>query len=396
MKSRIVFILILIVAIILGAVAIKKRRAEIAKVPPPKVYPIRVEWTTVKNGELREEFSYVGTVKPYSYATISTKVSGTILKVYKREGDHFQKGELLVKIDSSEITNNILALEDEKRAKESILPGLKAELRAAEITLRNAKEEFNRERFLYERGAVPETDVERAENQLAAAESKVETLKANIEELKSTIFSIEKKIKVLKSQLKYTGIRAVDDGVVSEVLAYEGDMALPGKPIMKVYYPKYGFRVLINVPPEDAKEIPIGSSVFSDGKEIGKLVKYYPSANFKNSLYVAEVKVSKTSNLKPEENLSLQLYGKPYKGQIVPIYAILHMKDGDYVLVIGQNGKVKPIKVKVLKTVKDKALISSNLPEGTKLVVGRESKLLEVMRRGKAALSEREYSSQGR
>jgi hypothetical protein len=58
------------------------------------------------------------------------------------------------------------------------------------------------------------------------------------------------------------------------------------------------------------------------------------------------------------------------------------MKDGDYVLVIGQNGKVKPIKVKVLKTVKDKVLISSNLIEGTKLVVGRESKLLEVMRRG--------------
>ncbi len=395
MKSRIVFILILIVAIVLGVVAIKKRRAEIAKIPPPKIYTIPVKWTTVKSGELREEFNYIGSVKPYVYATVSTKVPGTIIKVYKKEGEPFRKGELLVKIDSSEITNNILALEDEKRAKGNVLPGLKAELKAAEITLKNAKDEFSREEFLYERGAVPETVVERAENQLAAAESKVETLKAKIEELRSTIRSIEKRIRVLKSQLKYTEIRAVDDGVVAKVLAYEGDMALPGKPIMKVYYPKYGFRVLINIPPEDAKEIPVGSSVYSGGDEIGKLVKYYPSANGKNSLYVAEVKIDRISGFKPEENLSLQLLGKAYRGQIVPIYAILHMKNGDYVLAIERNGKVKPIKVKVLKTAKDKALISSNLVEGTKLVVGRESKLLEVMRRKKVLLSEDQFSFDG-
>lgn len=392
MKTKtawIIFILILIFGLVPVAVAVKKRKAAIASIPTPTVYPIPVEWTTIKSGTLRDSFSYVGTVKPYKYATVSTKIPGTVLKVYKKEGDVFHKGELLARIDSSEITNNILALENAKRAKEDTLPGLKAKLKFAEIALKNAKKEFNRESFLFKRGAVPERVVEGAENQLAAAKSNLKTVKSTIEGLNSSILSIGKQVNALKDQLKYTEIRAVDDGVVAEVLSYEGDMALVGKPIMKVYYPKYGFRVLVNVPPEDAKEMPVGSSVFINGKEVGKLIKYYPAANSINSLYVAEVRVDRASNLKPGENVTLKILGSAYEGQLVPIYSILHMKDGDYVLAIGENGQVKPVKVKVLKTVEGQAVISSNLQEGTKLVVGRESKLLEVFRRGKAIPSEK-------
>ncbi|ADY74109.1 efflux transporter, RND family, MFP subunit [Desulfurobacterium thermolithotrophum DSM 11699] len=387
MKTKILFIAIIVGLVLIGVTAIKKKKEEISKIPPPKIYPISVKWTTIKSGELQEEFNYIGTFQPYKHATISTKIYGTVLKVYKSEGDFFKKGELLAKIDDSEIKSNISALEEEKRAKENLIPGLRAELRAAEIALKNAKEEFNREKFLYEKGAVPKVAVEKVENQLAIAESKVESIKAKWKELKSAISSIEKKIEALKSQLKYTEIRALDDGVVSEVLAYEGSLATPGKPIIKVYYPKYGFKILINIPPEDAKEIPIDSPVFKGEKKIGKLVKYYPSAN-ENFLYIAEIKVNKSEKIKPFENVSVKVLGKPYKGQIVPIYAILHLKNGDYVLSVEQNNKVKPVKIKVLKTVKDKAIISSNLQEGTKVIVGRESKLLEVMRRGSVVLSE--------
>ncbi|WP_163329090.1 efflux RND transporter periplasmic adaptor subunit [Desulfurobacterium thermolithotrophum] len=388
MKTKLLFIAIIVGLVLIGVAAIKKKKEEISKIPPPKVYPISVKWTTIKSGELQEEFNYIGTFQPYKHAAISTKIYGTVLKVYKSEGDFFKKGELLAKIDDSEIKSNISALEEEKRAKENLIPGLRAELRAAEIALKNAKEEFNREKFLYEKGAVPKVAVEKVENQLAIAESKVESIKAKWKELKSAISSIEKKIEALKSQLKYTEIRALDDGIVSEVLAYEGSLATPGKPIMKVYYPKYGFKILINIPPEDAKEIPIDSPVFKDEKKIGKLVKYYPSANAENFLYIAEIKVDKLEKIKPFENVSVKVLGKPYKGQIVPIYAILHLKDGDYVLSVEQNNKVKPVKIKVLKTVKDKAVISSNLQEGTKVIVGRESKLLEVMRRRSVVLSE--------
>ena len=382
MKSKrawVVFGLIFIVSVIVGVKAVKKRKLEMEKTPPPKTYPIPVEFSVVSEGELRETFKYVGTVKPYKDATISTKVSGTVLKVYKSEGDSFKKGELLLKIDDSEIRKEIGALEREIEASKKALSALRAELTSAKILLKNARENYEREKFLYEKGAVPKVSLEEAENRLALAESKVKALKAKIEEVRLKKGALREKREALLSRLNYTEIRAPQDGVVSELLVHEGDTALPGKPLMKVIYPEFGMRVLFNVPPEEAKEIPVGSLVKVNGLLVGKVVKVYPATSV--SLYVLEVKLE-GGDFKAGERVIAEVKGRSFRGKIVPVNSILHLKDGDYVLAIEDGNRIKPVKVEVLKVVNERALISSDVPVGTKVVVGRESKLLEVYRRG--------------
>ncbi len=61
------------------------------------------------------------------------------------------------------------------------------------------------------------------------------------------------------------------------------------------------------------------------------------------------------------------------------------MKDENYVLNI-KNGKVKRVKVSIVKEIGYKAIVKTKLPIGSKLIVGRESKLLDALRRGNVEL----------
>lgn len=386
-KALIILLLIILVGFIIGKKLIQKRRAELLSYSPPKTYPLPVEYAVAKKGTLREEFRYLGKVYPYEYASVSTKVAGTVLKVYKKEGERFKKGELLAKIDSSQIRNAVLSLENQKRAKESLISGLRSKLQAAKIAERNAKKEYERELFLYKRGAVPKEAVEKYQNAYEKAKATVKTILSQINELKHAIRAIERQKKSVASQLKYTEVRAVSDGTVARVLLYPGDVAVPGRPIMRVFYDKSGFRVLVNVPPQDAKELEVGSKVKVNGKEIGKLVKIYPAANRENGLYVAEVKLNSLQGIKPGELVETVLYGKSYSGIVLPYESILHMKNGSSVLVL-KEGTVVPVPVKVLKRVNDKVVVSGNLKEGERVVVGRESKLIEVLRTRKVVPAE--------
>ena len=384
-KALILLLILIVVGIVAGKLLIEKRKKELLSYPTPKSYPLPVEYATVKEGKLREEFNYLGEVLPYSYADVSTKVAGTVLKLYKREGEHFKKGEPLVELDSSEIESSVLALENEKRAKESLLSGLKSQLQAAQVAAENAKREYERELFLYRRGAVPKEAVEKSQNAYEAAVAKVKTVKSQIRELELSIKSLEKKKEAVASQLKYTKIRALKDGTVSQVLIYPGAVALPGKPIMKVFYSQ-GLRVLVKGPPEDAKELQIGETVLVEGKPEGVLTKLYPTADRGSSLYIAEVKLEKT-DLKPNQLVKTTLFGKEAEGIVLPSSAILHLKNGTAVLLL-ENGTVKPVYVKVLKRVNGLVIVSGKLKPGEKVAVGRESKLLEILRAGKAVPAE--------
>ncbi len=378
-RALIILAVFIVIGFVVGKILIKKRRAELLSYRPPRVYPLPVEYATVREGKLREKFNYVGEVLPYTYADISTKVSGTLLKIYKREGDHFKKGELLAKIDDSQIRNSILALENEEKAKASLISGLESQLKAAQVAEKNAKKEYERELFLYRRGAVPEEAVEKYQTNYESAAARVKTLKSQIEELKLAVKSIEKNRKALASQLKYTEIRAVKNGTVANVLMYPGAVALPGKPIMRVFYDSDGFRVLVNVPPQEAKEIETGSVALVEGEPIGEVSKVYPAANRENSLYTVEVKLKNSSGIKPGQLVKVTLVGKAVKGLVLPYTAILHTKNGTVVVVL-EGRKVKPVPVKVKKQVNNRVVVVGNLKPGQKVAVGRESKLLEILR----------------
>ena len=382
-----VIFLVILLGVVVGKILIKKRRQALMSYPTPKQHPIPAEYAVARKGELRERFKYLGEVLPYSYAFISTKVPGTIQRVFKKEGEKFKKGELLVKIDDSELLHNLRAIEKEREAKASLIKALEAQLEAAKVAQRNAKKEYERDLFLYKKGAIPKEALEKSENLYASAKAKVRTLEAKILELKSGISALEEKKKAILAKLKYTNIRALKDGVVARVFLYPGDLALPGKPIMSVYYPSDGFRVLVNIPPEEGKEIKEGSEAIVEGRYKATVNKIYPASNPKNGLWIAELKLKEEGDLKPKQIVEVEILGKPYQGIILPVNSILHLKGKDIVLKF-EGEKLVSVPVRVVKRVNNKVVVEGDLKEGDKVAVGMENKLLELYRRGRAVPAE--------
>jgi multidrug efflux pump subunit AcrA (membrane-fusion protein) len=385
-RALILFLFSLVLLFLFGIVLVKKRRAELNAYKPPPSYPVPVEFAVVKRGAVKERFNYYGRVEPYSYATVSTKVAGLVLKVYKREGESFKKGETLVLLDSSEITNELLALKNEAAGKRAQERAVEAQIESAKVALKNAEAEYRRELFLYEKGAAPKEAVEKAQNLYAQAEAKLKSLESQLKELRYAVRSINRKEQALSSKLRYARVRAVKDGVVSQLLVHEGDTAVPGKPLLKVFYPSDGFRVLVSVPPKVASALEVGGEVLVEGRPLGAVKKVYPAAE-PNGLLTVEVSLKELGGLKPNQLVSVTLPGKVYRGEELPVSALLHLKGGTFVLLL-EGEKVKPVKVEVLKEFNGVAVISPVLPEGAKVAVGRESKLLRVYRLGRAVPAE--------
>jgi RND family efflux transporter MFP subunit len=376
-RALLILSLILVVLALIGGALVKKRKEELSKLPPPKTYPVPVEYAVVKKGTVYPEFRFVGQVEPISYAKVSTKVSGTILKLYKREGDFARKGELLLEVDPGEIEKNLSSLKAQEEAVRKVAQGIKAKIEAARVALKNAKEEYQRELFLYRNKAVPKEAVERAENAYHRSLAELKSLKAELNRNLLTADSIKKKREALSENLKYAKVRALKDCVVSKVMAYEGELALAGKPILELFYLE-GLRVLVKVPPEVAKEVPLGSRATVEGVE-ARVEKIYPGADEKTHLYSLEIRPTGKASFRPRELVKLTLRGKPVKGELLPATSILNLKGKRVVLLIEGN-RVKPVEVKVIKEFEDKVVIEPSLPEGSKVAVGMESKLLKLLR----------------
>ncbi len=382
-KALAVFALFLVLMILAGRFLIEKRKKELLSYPTVKERSVPVEFARVREGFLRKRLRYVGRVYPEQFATVSTKLSGVILEVTKREGEEFKKGDILVRIDDSELRESILSIKREREAKEALLSGFEAQLRAAEIERENAKKQYERELFLFERGAVPKESVEKLQNAYKGAEAKVESLKSRIKSLKLSIKALERKEESLRSSLKYTTVRALKDGVVSRVLAYPGTVVLPGKPIMEVFYPQDGMKILVNVPPAESEEVVVGGEAKVEGKVEGVVSKVYPASEKRGGLFVIEIKLKRGAPFKPYQFVRVELLSKAVHGLIVPASAILRLRDGDFVLVLRERD-VKAERVEVLERTEDYCVVSGNIHPGEKVVVGRENRLLRIYRLGKA------------
>lgn len=160
---------------------------------------------------------YEGVVEAVKQTVVAAQVAGTIVQLDVKAGDRVSAGQLLVRLDS--------------RAAEQNLNASDAQAKSARINMELAGKDFDRQRVLYERGFISRAAFERAETEYraATAQSTGQLALAG----------------AAKTQSGFFVIRAPYSGIVSEVTATVGDMAMPGKPLMTLFDPT---RLRVTVP----------------------------------------------------------------------------------------------------------------------------------------------------
>ena len=381
-------LVIVIVLAIGGIKLLKTRRAQLANLQTPQEPVYMVKGSVVKQGIVVEKVNYLGKIIPENDINVSTKFAGNIEKIYVNEGDKVKKGQLIAKIDSSPVKIAIQNLEINKEALKNQIKSLEAELESAKSNYQFVKTNFERDKKLFKGKAISEIQFLQSKTQLDTAKSKIEALKSNILSLKDKISSIDKQIEQKKDDLKYLNIYSSVDGTVGKVILREGNLALTGRPILKIQSSDY--KILINFPQNYTGLIKKGTLAYVNfnGKQKKFYInKIYPSAD-KNSLSVAEIKIKSLPEGIPSNSfVNVVLITKKVKGLSVPKIAVLHLSNGTFILT-NKEGKFIKIPVKVVAEDEKNAIIKGNIKEGTSVAVAMENKLrlLALGKKGKILL----------
>ncbi|MFT4204376.1 MAG: efflux RND transporter periplasmic adaptor subunit [Chitinophagaceae bacterium] len=141
---------------------------------------------TATQGYISETVSSTGTIEPVDTVAVGTQVSGTINKIYADYNSTVKNGELLATLDPTLMQANV----DE----------IKGNLAEAQSTLVYQDGNFNRQKQLYQVGAISKADYDNALSTYQAA-------KASVAAIKAELVSANK-------NLDYTKIYAPTDGVV--------------------------------------------------------------------------------------------------------------------------------------------------------------------------------------
>lgn len=180
----------------------------------------------VQYREVDQTFVAEAAVEAVKQAVVSAQVPGRVVDVAFDVGDAVKKGQVLVRIDDSEVRH--------------VVAGSEAQVAQAQANLQNARLAFERSKQLLAQKFVSQAAVDKSQAEYKAAEAQLKAALAGVGQSSAA--------------REFATIVAPYDGIVAARHVELGEMAGPGKPLMTVYSPK-GLRVVASIPQHKLSQV---------------------------------------------------------------------------------------------------------------------------------------------
>lgn len=315
------------------------------------------ETAIVKRKSLNSTVLATGVIKPKVGAEVrvGSRVSGIVKKLNVYVGDAVKKGDLLARLDDTELTAQYNQVA--------------ANLENAKTTLKYAKIEKERQETLLEKNVASQQTYDFAVKSFEIAQAQAAQVTASLD--------------YAKIQLEYTKIIAPIDGAVASVSTQEGETvaAMFAAPTFLTIIDLNRLEVRAYVDETDISKVIEGQKAeftvdtYSGTVFEGIVKAIYPKAeiidNVVNYVVIIDISDNKGKILRPEMTTTVNILNESIEDAIaVPSKAIAHNKGEDFVYVLKDG---KPEERKVTMGVKNKSLtqITSGLAENEKLILNK-------------------------
>jgi HlyD family secretion protein len=183
-----------------------------------KPKPVEISAYRVARGKVEQTVtnSKAGTVKARKRANLSSEIGGRVVYLDAHEGKKVKKGQLLLKVDDSELKASLGLAE---RAYEAATATMKEACVASDL----AKKEFERNKVLHQQGIVSDAILDQVSNQY-------EVVKARCDAARADASRAHANVDVAKAALLKTEVRAPFDAVVVQVTTELGEFVTPSPP----------------------------------------------------------------------------------------------------------------------------------------------------------------------
>jgi multidrug efflux system membrane fusion protein len=163
--------------------------------------------------------NYEGVVEAERQTIIAAQVSGSIVDIAVKAGDRVKKGQLLLRIDARVAAQSAAAS--------------KAQVASAQASVDLARKELDRQKQLFAQGYISQAAEDRAEAKFKVAEGEA---RAQIAQSAAAA-----------AETGFYTVRAPYAGIIAQVPAELGSMAMPGHALLTLYDPS-ALRVTANLP----------------------------------------------------------------------------------------------------------------------------------------------------
>jgi len=260
-------------------------------------------------------------------ATLASKVTGLVEQLRVKEGDRVKSGETLIVLDNRD---------------------LQAQLQQAQADLDNAKDRYQRTQQLFNEQLAARQDLDNAERTLKVAEAAKNAITAN---------------------LTYTIIKAPFDGAITDKITEVGELATPGRPLLKVEDDRR-LRLEVTVAAADLGALRVGQTVsvnldaFGDEELSGRIAEILPAADPATHTVTVKVDLSWRAGLKSGlfGRMRFPIGSKPRL--TVPLSAVERQTDLARLYVVNDAGIVQARLVKLGAVSGERIEILSGLDAG--------------------------------
>ncbi|MDH4228169.1 MAG: efflux RND transporter periplasmic adaptor subunit [Nitrospirota bacterium] len=314
--------------------------------PPSSSEPGEVITVAPKQVPLR--VTVYGAVHAVSDSVLSSKLMARIVRLPLREGEPVRQGDLLVELDHRDLDSDL-----------AIARAAAARSGAALVEM---QAEFERIQRLFEAGGASTRDVEQATSQNTQAREAVAEARAQVERVETLI--------------NYARILAPADGRVVERLVEVGEMATPGRPLMRVES-SGSPELWADVAQSDLSRIEVGDTAAVtvhgvDGALSGKVLRIVPAADPQSHTFIVKIVLKRHPAL---AGVYSGMFGEASikhgneTAVTVPESAILHRSEVAGVYVLDAAGTPRFTLVRPGRRVGNERVILSGLSGGERVLV---------------------------
>ena len=319
----------------------KPSSAPVQATAPAARAAVPIEVTKIESATVNEEVEALGTLAADESVVIAPEIAGRVIALGFREGQRVEKGQPLVKLDTAI---------------------LDAELKQLQADLSLAKDTFQRNQSLVQRGAGTQVALEQATAQLASSEARIQLAQA---------------------KLAQSAIMAPFNGVVGLRAVSVGDYVSVGKQLI----------TLTNIDPikVDFRVPEIFLAQVKVGQTISLKVDAVPGADFKGNIFAVDPVVDvngRAIRLRatvPNADLVLKpglfarvtiVVDRRENAMLIPESAVVPDGVGKIVYIV-ENGKAKRVQVELGKRLPGKVEIVKGLTPQMQVVSSGQMRLRE-------------------
>jgi HlyD family secretion protein len=195
------------------------------------VRPIPVQGYRVSKGEVVAEVMGTGTLEARLQTTVSSKISGRIVQLFADQGDRVETGQVLVRLDDSELVQQAEIARSALAAAKATVDRIETDERRTKAVLDKVLRDHERNRKLFANKSISANEIENSEKALTVAEADYASARAASLEKRKNLIVAQNTLDYNLARLEDTVIRAPFKGLIVRRDREPGDVVVPGSSI---------------------------------------------------------------------------------------------------------------------------------------------------------------------